>query len=268
VVLPRIFSFMWKGEVAVSSTPKEAAQITALKEGFDISLVITLTEEEPLPDNWFDDDHCTNLFVPVPNYYPPSNDQMDEIIDAIEKVVTGGGTVVVHCGGGKGRAGTVAACLLLKYGSLGIRALNEQSNNKKMPSNFSSSSGMDYIRNIRPGSIETVHQEHFIRKYSNLLWKRGVLPEFDLLKDEDEKPSALPLLESETKTETKSSRRADAKTERENLLAIKRAQNRAPRYIICMGLPGSAKSSFSICLAESSPSDWLVINQDKLGRRE
>jgi len=108
VVFPRNFSFLWKDEVALSSTPNCREQIQAWKEHFRTSLVVTLTEEEPLPESWFQQiDSCRNLFVPVTNYQAPTRDQMDEIVDAIEETIKEGGSVIVHCGGGKGRAGTV-----------------------------------------------------------------------------------------------------------------------------------------------------------------
>merc|ERR1719247_1662499 len=103
-------------------------------------LVVTLIKEEPLRREWFDD-RIRNLFVPVTNYEPPTTAQMDEIVDAVVRVVGAGGAVMEHCGGGKGRAGTVEAIAL--------------------------------IRRLRPGSIETVRQERFVREYARELWRRA-----------------------------------------------------------------------------------------------
>jgi atypical dual specificity phosphatase len=127
VTLPRNTSFVVPGVLAVSSTPKNGEQICAFRE-VGISLVITLTEETPLEQAWFDDASqsagCSasaahtirNVFVPVPNYHPPTTEQMDEIMVMVADEVRRGGIVLEHCGGGKGRAGTVAACILLKHG--------------------------------------------------------------------------------------------------------------------------------------------------------
>lgn len=46
----------------------------------------------------------------------PSFALMDEIVEAIEKGLQGGGRVYVHCFGGIGRTGTVIACWLLRRG--------------------------------------------------------------------------------------------------------------------------------------------------------
>jgi len=277
VVLPRYFSFLWENEVAISSIPKEASQIAACKENFNTSLVVTLTEEEPLPESLFQNIECTNLFVPVPNYHPPSKDQMDEIAEAIENVVALGGSALVHCGGGKGRAGTVAACLLLRFGDRGIKAQRGDDVNKTMPTQLSSADATKYIQRIRPGSIETVEQESFIRQYADLLWERRNLPDVDIDIHEDTneqtKESAIALPTNEINMESTMPTKATTKAERDRLMIIKKAQKRAPKVIICVGLPGSGKSAFARRLSESpllydNKNEWLVINQDKLGRKE
>ena len=48
VTLPRNFSWLWPGALAVSSTPKHGAQVGALRAALGVTLVITLTEEQPL----------------------------------------------------------------------------------------------------------------------------------------------------------------------------------------------------------------------------
>ena len=45
-----------------------------------VRLVVTLTEETPLPVSWFNGTGVDNLFVPVPNYEPPRAQQMDRIM--------------------------------------------------------------------------------------------------------------------------------------------------------------------------------------------
>ena len=45
-----------------------------------MGLVVTLTEETPLPAAWFHGTGVRNAFFPVPNYEPPMAEQMDEIM--------------------------------------------------------------------------------------------------------------------------------------------------------------------------------------------
>merc|ERR1719247_879456 len=132
-------------------------------------LVVTLIKEEPLRREWFDD-RIRNLFVPVTNYEPPTTAQMDEIVDAVVRVVGAGGAVMEHCGGGKGRAGTVAACLLLRFGERGVRA--QLAGERAFGAAMSSEEAIELVRRLRPGSIETVRQERFVREYARELWRR------------------------------------------------------------------------------------------------
>ncbi len=60
--------------------------------------------------------------------------------------VTAGGRVLVHCRGGLGRAGTVAACLLVEFGVTPDEAIQP-------------------VRIARPNAIETSAQERYVRAY-------------------------------------------------------------------------------------------------------
>merc|ERR1719223_1051358 len=111
----------------------------------------------------------TNLFVAVTNYEPPTAEQVDQIIIAIADVVKSGGKAMVHCGGGKGRAGTVAACLILRFGTDSVASGCTGATRCHMQSD----QVMAYIRDERPGSIETPRQERFLREYASLLWRRS-----------------------------------------------------------------------------------------------
>ncbi|CAE6506924.1 unnamed protein product [Rhizoctonia solani] len=116
--LPRFFRWVVPFYMALMSTPRNADDITALASpAVGICHVLTLTQEAPLPDIWFRQvatAHIRHTHVPIPNYKPPTLEQMDIILRRIHE--PGGSPVLVHCGGGKGRAGTVAACYLAAFG--------------------------------------------------------------------------------------------------------------------------------------------------------
>jgi len=170
VELPRNFSFLL-ADVAVSSTPKNREQILALAD-MGIKLVVTLTEETPLPQEWFVHSGVRNLFVPVPNYHPPTVAQTDAALAAIAGTVEGGGKAMVHCGGGKGRAGTIAACLILRYGNSSVAAaVREERAGGTSLSPLQSSEVLAHLRDQRPESVETERQERFIREYASILWR-------------------------------------------------------------------------------------------------
>eukprot|EP00746_Dinoflagellata_sp_MGD_P165167 gnl/MRDRNA2_/MRDRNA2_94281_c0_seq1.p1 gnl/MRDRNA2_/MRDRNA2_94281_c0~~gnl/MRDRNA2_/MRDRNA2_94281_c0_seq1.p1 ORF type:complete len:1416 (+),score=292.18 gnl/MRDRNA2_/MRDRNA2_94281_c0_seq1:81-4250(+) len=273
VELPRNFSFL-VDEVAVSSTPKNCEQIKAMAS-MGISLVVTLTEETPLPPEWFNGTGVENRFVPVPNYYPPTVAQADSILEQIAQVAASGSKTMVHCGGGKGRAGTVAACLILRYGISSV----QQSALCQMQSD----EVITFLREARPGSVETERQERFIREYASLLWMRAAeAPEAPPLQrevsrqrsdHEEESLVASDLFGDATACEPAEdqqvnkgrigakARRAEKEIERMR----KDTQKRAPKYILMCGLPGAGKSTFSCALEQAG--NWIRANQDDLGRK-
>ena len=54
---------------------------------------------------------------------PVSTAQTSEILDTIDRVRAGGGTVYLHCWGGVGRTGTMVGCWLVRHGMTGDEAL-------------------------------------------------------------------------------------------------------------------------------------------------
>ena len=58
--------------------------------------------------------------------------------------------MAVHWGGGKGRAGTLLTCFIIKHGIDG-----ELNPFNVIKCKMSSNEAINYIRMIRPGSIET-----------------------------------------------------------------------------------------------------------------
>eukprot|EP00392_Amoebophrya_sp_AT5.2_P016899 g17207.t1 len=253
-------------DVLVGSTPLHEGHVRALEADYDVGLVITLTEETPLPAAWFrraktiladggeaagsgyvgdaahfysgaqkaaafgppgrdssaalakqeakkqgqasrkravaaraDDtvaganegeaivDHAydqvqgsmeqfeiDNLFVPTPNYFPPSPEQIDGALEELRNTVTrreNKKRVFIHCGGGKGRAGTLAACCLLKFGLDGQQLSRWDAETEGYFEFPESAEVVRFLRERRPGSIETDHQEKFVRSYAHRLWQ-------------------------------------------------------------------------------------------------
>lgn len=289
VELPRNFSFLLD-DVAVSSTPKRREQIEAMGS-MDVALVITLTEETPLPPGWFTGTGVENLFLPVENYYPPTVEQADEALAAIARAAASGKRAMVHCGGGKGRAGTVAACMLLRYGFTSIEsALAAESQGNGTSCQMQSDEVLTYLRDARPGSVETARQERFIREYASLLWRRAaenheapsVVRSMSQARSEHEEDELLktqifeadgmvpaeavfvtPQFDPPSRTKPKSKR--EEKEEKEQERRRKEAIKRGPKYMVMVGLPGAGKSTFSQALEISGV--WVRANQDDLGRK-
>lgn len=80
--------------------------------------------------------------------------QVDRFLEA---VAADDACVLVHCGGGKGRAGTFAACCLAMWGASPPPDLTAE-----RPV-LSAQEAVRTVRMLRPGSIETQEQEMFVQ---------------------------------------------------------------------------------------------------------
>ena len=78
--------------------------------------------------------------------------QVDRFLEA---VAAEDACVLVHCGGGKGRAGTFAACCLAMWGTPPALAADRPV--------LSAQEAVRLVRSLRPGSIETQEQEAFVQ---------------------------------------------------------------------------------------------------------
>ncbi|KAG8896316.1 hypothetical protein FRC01_011884, partial [Tulasnella sp. 417] len=230
--LPRFFRWIVPFHFALMSTPRNASDIHLLASpAIGIRHIITLTEETPLPREWFDGTGVTNTFIPVKNYHPPSIEQMDIIMRLFEDASKL--PILVHCGGGKGRAGTVAACYIAAYGfgrSPFVSGLPAERDEPVM----SAAAAISAIRDVRPGSIETERQEDFVRQWTSAVWKRGAV----LAPLVPEPPPTAPDIIGKV--------------------------NSTVDLIILVGLPGAGKSTFAASLMARSDL-WRRISQDESG---
>ena len=89
-----------------------------------------------------------SLALPIPDLGAPrSMTEAVALVEAMIAHVSEGRTVVVHCMGGLGRAGTIAACCVVARG-------------------HSAESAIAIVRESRPGAIQTPTQEDFIAQFS------------------------------------------------------------------------------------------------------
>ena len=78
----------------------------------------------------------TELHLPVPDFTPPTHDQLQCGVDAMQQAIDSRDRVAVHCGAGLGRTGTLVACYLVRRG-------------------LKADVAIAHVRALRPGSIET-----------------------------------------------------------------------------------------------------------------
>ncbi|KAG6911294.1 hypothetical protein DXG01_002133 [Tephrocybe rancida] len=227
--LPRFFRWLIPYHIAIMSTPRREEDIDALASPhLGIRHVLTLTEETPLPESWFHGKSITNTYLPIPNYNPPSIEQMDLVMSLFNdqnKL-----PLLIHCGGGKGRAGTVAACYMAAFG------FGKPHFDQTQPT-MAASEAVSLLRHLRPGSIETSQQEAFVSKWCSTIWKRqSVYP------DLPSEPPPCPLV-------------------------IEGALTKDINLFILVGLPGSGKSTLRHSLLVRDPTGWTAISQDESGSR-
>jgi atypical dual specificity phosphatase len=230
--LPRFFRWLAPFRLAVMSTPRSQEDVQALL-ALGITLVVTLTKEVPLPAEWFEHTSCRNLFLPVRNYQAPTNEQVDVFIKAMDDLPTEQ-AALIHCGGGKGRAGTFAACYLM---TRRFDVAPSERHDSEGYLHMYPGDAMKLLRQMRPGSIETIEQETFVRNYAQYL----------ISGQQEVAPLETTPLESESPLEL------DGKLPR------------SPSLIVCCGVPGSGKSTFASQLAALG---YIIISQDELGSKQ
>ncbi|KAF1351987.1 hypothetical protein BDV97DRAFT_348547 [Delphinella strobiligena] len=234
--LPRFFRWLVPFRLAVMSTPRSAEDVVVLRERLLITTIITLTFEQPLPGAWFASGKSRNIFIPVKDYRSPSVEQVNRFIEVMSTSPSGE-AALLHCGAGKGRTGTFAACYLMACGFEGHSSRRTfVDDSDELP--LFPAEAIRLIRHMRPGSIESDEQEQFVRRYSSLILK----------------PQTSQVLDAATPPE------ADIPLE---ILKGTPDSMRQSTLIVCCGLPGSGKSTFAAFLAAFLGFD--VISQDELG---
>lgn len=66
------------------------------------------------------------LHHPLADLGVPTTEAMGALLDAIDAALDGGAVLYLHCGGGRGRTGTVAGCWLARHGEPEPLALLQQ----------------------------------------------------------------------------------------------------------------------------------------------
>ena len=144
--LPRNFSWIKPSTLAGCGRPESVAELEAVKrEGVEAIISLTSTPLNPEAINKLGFEY---LHAPLSNI--PSVEQLAPIIQFIKSQQSHSHAILVHCGEGKGRTGTVLAACLVQGG-------------------MSADEAIRVIREKRPGSVQTVEQENLIREFEKVV---------------------------------------------------------------------------------------------------
>lgn len=131
-----------------------------LKSAYKITTLVTLIEDFEFKNMSITDlfPKCKerkieNIFFPIEDgNVPDSIEKFHELIKTLLQKLKSGEVVIIHCMGGLGRTGTVAAGILIVLGE-------------------DVSNAISCVRKVRPGAIETVKQEEFLKEYEQFIKK-------------------------------------------------------------------------------------------------
>lgn len=147
------FSFVIAGQLAASAHPGYGVELRdnlAWLYEQDVRAILTLTTAK-LPEAVIRECGFRSLHLPVTDFTPPTLEQIAEGVAFIrQNIEVEHEAVLVHCGSGYGRTGTMLACYFVRLGSSAEEAIEK-------------------VRQMRPGSIETKAQEEIIASYARSL---------------------------------------------------------------------------------------------------
>jgi atypical dual specificity phosphatase len=139
------FSWVIENEIAGMARPDfRAESLWRWLAERNIGLVVSLTGGAPDAD-LLAQHGIELLHLPVPDFAPPGKEAVDAFLQQARFQRHQGKAVVVHCGAGIGRTGTMIACYLVDKG-------------------FAPDEAIRMVRHARPGSIETAEQERVVHE--------------------------------------------------------------------------------------------------------
>jgi atypical dual specificity phosphatase len=141
-----LLNFGWVKPGVLAAMGRPAAEDWPALARRGVRAVLSLTETPPGGDPGALG--IVTLHVPIGDFTAPTPEELLRCVTWIEQQVKSARPVVVHCGAGLGRTGTVIAAFLVAQGFAPDEAVRE-------------------VRRIRPGSLETDEQVEAVLQFAD-----------------------------------------------------------------------------------------------------
>lgn len=146
---PTNFSWVIDGKLAGCGLPVTNDEFDwVVAQG--IKSIVTV-REVALPSEWFNGGDIDYLHLAVEDFGAPNLEELVQAVDFIDQQISSDRPVMVHCAAGKGRTGAVLAAYLIKK------------------QNLTAEQAIDKVRDIRPGSVQSISQETAVSMYEKYL---------------------------------------------------------------------------------------------------
>lgn len=145
----------WRPGLDPASDDLVRGDLTRLRDQYGAKVLVTLLEEFEMRRLGIPEllDVARRmrfrvLWFPIPDVTAPADlPATAKLVGQVVDALTAGETVVVHCRGGLGRSGTIAACCLVARGRDPREAIA-------------------LVRAARPGAVENREQEKFVERFA------------------------------------------------------------------------------------------------------
>lgn len=143
---PDNFSWVIRGKLAGSARPENEAQLRWLRDK-GIRTLVCLNKERPLDDKQVRELGFEYLFLPVKDFTAPTQDDMIEFVRFAHEMIGHNMPVVICCGAGIGRTGTMLAVYLVSL-------------------SFSPEEALQKIEVVRGVGVESYSQREAVFEYA------------------------------------------------------------------------------------------------------
>ena len=138
-------SWIAPGQVLACGYPRQAGLAALHERG--IQLIVNL-HCRPHEAQALERLGIRELHLPTPDFTAPAMASIKRGVSEIDEAIAAGRRVAVHCGGGRGRTGTLIACWFVARGEAPAPAIER-------------------VRRLRPGSVETPEQEAVVHAFAS-----------------------------------------------------------------------------------------------------